>query len=175
VDRREREAILGEHAPRPATALEERQARRLEADLAGSPLRGRPLPSRLRNFRPAIESYVAGLHGPPAHVRRLAEIETLTAEHEDRLRARWEELAATRPDPVEFARQWHAVSRRWNFGDVNELIDRHNRFYPTEARLPMDPRTGDFVLVGGRPFRRRLLDAGWILERLPAARETLAA
>jgi hypothetical protein len=26
---------------------------------------------------------------------------------------------------------------------VNELIDRHNRFYPAESRLPMDPRTRD--------------------------------
>lgn len=175
MDRRERERILGEHAPRPASPVEERAARRLEDDLRGSPLRGRPLPSRLRNFRPAIESYVAGLHGPPAHVRRLAEIEALTEEHEQRLRARRDELAASAPDPTAFARAWREVARRWNFGDVNELIDRHNRFYPTEARLPMDPRTGDFVLVGGRPYRRRLLDERWILERLPAVPRPVAA
>ena len=32
----------------------------------------------------------------------------------------------------------------------------------------MDPRTRDFVKVGGRSYRREPLDAAWILERFPA-------
>jgi len=56
---------------------------------------------------------------------------------------------------------------------VNELIRQHNLWYPAEAKLPMDPRTRDFVLVGGRPYRRRPLDASWVLERFPA--EAIAA
>jgi hypothetical protein len=32
----------------------------------------------------------------------------------------------------------------------------------------MDPKTRDFVRVGGRPYRRESLDAGWILTRFPA-------
>ena len=31
----------------------------------------------------------------------------------------------------------------------------------------MDPRSGDFALVGGKPYRRAKLDAGWVLERFP--------
>ena len=31
----------------------------------------------------------------------------------------------------------------------------------------MDPRTRDFVKVGGRPYRREPLDASWILARFP--------
>jgi hypothetical protein len=31
----------------------------------------------------------------------------------------------------------------------------------------MDPKTGDFVLLDGRPYRRRPLDAAWVLERFP--------
>ena len=34
----------------------------------------------------------------------------------------------------------------------------------------MDPRTGDFVLVGGMPYRRPLLDAEWVLRRFPHGR-----
>ena len=53
---------------------------------------------------------------------------------------------------------------------MNDLIARHNRWYPVEARLPMDPRRGDFALVNGRDYRRRrTLDAEWVLERFPAA------
>jgi hypothetical protein len=33
----------------------------------------------------------------------------------------------------------------------------------------MDPKTRDFVRVGGRDYRRDPLDAAWILERFPAA------
>jgi hypothetical protein len=31
----------------------------------------------------------------------------------------------------------------------------------------MNPRTGDFVLVNGRPYTRDPLDARWILQRFP--------
>ena len=63
---------------------------------------------------------------------------------------------------------WRHVAESWSFDEVNDLIDRHNRWYPVEARLPMDPRTGDYVLVNGEPYRRRPLDERWIFERFPA-------
>ena len=50
---------------------------------------------------------------------------------------------------------------------MNDLIERHNRHYPTESRLPMNPRTGDFVLINGRPYTREPIGAEWILERFP--------
>jgi hypothetical protein len=37
-----------------------------------------------------------------------------------------------------------------------------------EARLPMDPKTRDFVTIGGKSYRRDPLDAAWILARFPA-------
>ena len=68
---------------------------------------------------------------------------------------------------MERERRWHAVAERWNFHAVNDLIEKHNRWYPIEARLPMSPRTGDFVLVGGKPYRMEPLDAAWVLGRFP--------
>ena len=55
----------------------------------------------------------------------------------------------------------------WNFYEVNDLIARHNRWYPIEARLPMDPKTGDYALINGEDYRRRPLDPAWVLERFP--------
>ncbi|MDX6449014.1 MAG: hypothetical protein QOD08_1477, partial [Gaiellaceae bacterium] len=40
---------------------------------------------------------------------------------------------------------------------------------PAEARLPMDPRTGDFVRLNGKPYRLEPLDSAWILRRFPAS------
>jgi hypothetical protein len=96
---------------------------------------------------------------------RLREITRLTTAHEERLAVAWKALAATRLTDEAFAAAWRAEVEAWSFDEVNDLIDRHNRFYPAESRLPMDPGTGTHALVGGEDFRRRPLDADWALER----------
>jgi len=168
VHRNDREAILGEWGIRDATVRERAERSVLEQELDGSPLKGKRLERRLRNFRPAVDTYVASLGGPLPYMQRLRQIELETEEHERRLAEAWNELAETcAGDPEAFARRWSARAARWRFDAVNELIARHNRWYPVEARLAMDPRSGDYVLIGGRPYRRRRLDATWILESFP--------
>lgn len=168
MHRKERERILGEWGVRDPSPRERAAATQLDVDLDGSPLRGKPLHGRLRNFRPAVDRYVASLGGPLAYMQRLRQIELETEQHERNLAEAWRQLAeACAGDGRTFSRRWRSVAERWSFTSVNELIDRHNRWYPAEARLAMDPRSGDFVLVGGRPYRRRPLDAAWVLERFP--------
>jgi hypothetical protein len=168
MDRHEREQILGEWAPREATVREGVENALLERDLEGSPLVGQPLPRRLRNFRPAVDTYVLSRGGPAPYMRRLRQIEKETDEHERRLEHAWRALAARcRDDATAFARRWRRFAERYSFDAVNDLIDRHNRYYPAEARLPMDPRSGDFALVGGKPYGRARLDSSWVLERFP--------
>jgi hypothetical protein len=107
---------------------------------------------------------------------RLREIHAETRAHEEALAAAWRALAEEcGGDEGAFARRWVRTARSWNFVAVNELIRRHNRFYPAEARLPMDPRTRDFVLVNGEPYRIAPLDVEWILERFPAGRGSARA
>lgn len=106
--------------------------------------------------------------GAPAWSRRLKRIETLTEALEQELEASWRQLAAeTRRDPTAFEAAWRRRAEEQDFDQVNELIRRHNLYFPIEARLPMDVRTGDFVRPGGRDYRRAPLDAAWILERFP--------
>ena len=100
-------------------------------------------------------------------MRRLRHIEEATRRHEGALAERRAELAAS-TSPASFPEAWRAEAAAWSFEDVNRLIRQHNRWYPVEAQLPMDPRTGDYALVGGRPYTRQLLDAAWALERCPA-------
>ena len=106
-------------------------------------------------------------------MRRLRAIESAIELHEQQLAEAWDELRAEYgEDPERFEREWRALAERWDFGDVNDLIERHNRHYPAESRLPMNPRTGDFVLINGRPYTREPLDAAWILTRFPADGQT---
>jgi hypothetical protein len=166
VERREREAILKQGVTRPETPRDRREREALDEDLRGNPLAGAPLRRRARNFRPDADAQIAALGGPLAWMRRLRAIEVAIQLHEDRLGEVWHELQADHGAERErFASEWRDVAARWDFSEVNDLIERHNRHYPTESRLPMNPRTGDFVLINGRPYTREPLDAAWILSR----------
>lgn len=164
--------IMGHGATRPETPQERRERDTLEADLASSPVRGRPLPTRLRNFRPDPESGIRALGGPAAWMRRLRAIEDALGQHERQLGDAWRALAEAVEDPAEFATAWRELADTWSFASVNELIERHNRNFPAEARLAMDPRTRDFVRINGRSYLREPLDADWILARFPADHAT---
>lgn len=153
---------------RAETPRERNEREALEEDLKGNPLAGGPVRRRLRNFRPDASAAIAALGGPTAWMRRLRAIELAIAEHERALAEARDELRAeTDGDEQRFAGEWRALAARWDFGEVNDLIERHNRNFPAESRLPMNPRTGDFVLVNGRPYTREPLDADWILIRFP--------
>jgi hypothetical protein len=170
VDPRELKEIMAQGAIRPETARDREERRVLEADLAESPVTGKPLRQRYRNFRPDADAAVRALSGPPIWMRRLRAIEDELERNEAELDAAWRGLAETTRDDAEFARLWRVLADGWSFARVNELIARHNRNFPAEARLPMDPKTRDFVKVNGKPYTREPLDARWILERFPAER-----
>jgi hypothetical protein len=168
VERRERETIMRQGVRRPETPRDRSEREALEEDLKGNPLAGEPIRQRLRNFRPDASAAISALAGPTAWMRRLRAIELASDAHELALAEAWlglrEEVGG---DPAEFGEEWQGLAERWDFRDVNDLIERHNRHYPAESRLPMNPRTGDFVLINGRPYTREPLDAAWILERFP--------
>jgi hypothetical protein len=166
MDRKEREAILGEWGVREENTLERAARDRLERDLEGSPLVGKPLRRRL-SLRPGADGYLLSLGGPLPYMQRLRAIDAEMAAHERALEAAWRELATSTSDPDAFARRWRRRVDRWSFDGVNDLIEKHNRYYPIEARLPMDVRSGDFALVNGERYERRPLDADWALELFP--------
>jgi hypothetical protein len=157
-------------ATRAETPRERREREALEADLESSPVRGTPIRQRVRNFRPDAESAVRALGGPRVWMRRLRAIEDGVEQHDRQLSGAWRTLAENL-DPAEFAAAWRELAGNWSFAELNELIERHNRNFPAEARLAMDPRTRDFVRLNGRSYERELLDARWILERFPPDRE----
>ena len=142
----------------PETPRQRRDREGLEQDLIDNPAAGRPLRLRLRNFTSDSSSYLASLGGPLPYMTRLREISALMLRLEQELAEAYELLDGA---------AWTEYAKRMDFGELNDLIDRHNRWYPIEARLPMDPKTGDYVLVNGQHYSKRPLDARWVLERFP--------
>ena len=168
MDERERKSILGQWGVREENARERLERLALERELEGAPYRHRRIRPRPHHFHRSPESYVASLGGPLPYMIRLREIEEGTHVHEQELERSWHDLAAECGDDWRrFSRRWRRLAERWDFGEINDLIERHNRFYPAEARLPMDIRTRDYALVNGEPYRRRPLDVDWVLERFP--------
>jgi hypothetical protein len=103
-------------------------------------------------------------------MERLREIHDEYAVHRLQLEHRYRQLASDCGDDGDlFAERWRSIAARWNFDHVNELIRQHNDYYPIEAQLAVDPRTGDYVTLGGRPYWREPLDADWVLELFPPA------
>jgi hypothetical protein len=159
--KRRPEDVIGEWGVRDVTPPSLAEREKLLEEVEVNPLTGRPLKRRIRRFRPEADRYLASLGGPLPYMQRLRRIDEAVAEHAVRLAGAYAERG---DDPA----RWRRIAGRWDFGEVNDLIELHNRWYPIEARLAMDPRTRDYVKVGGRSYRREPLDARWILDRYPA-------
>jgi hypothetical protein len=139
-----------------------------DKEVGVNPLVGEPLPERTRLGRVDLERYLPALGGPLPYMQRLRRIDDEIEGHERALAQTWQEVAAEhRGDPAGFRTRWARIAADWSFDEVNELIRRHNAYYPAEARLPMDPRSGDYVPVLGRSYKRQRLGRRWILERFP--------
>jgi hypothetical protein len=126
---------------------------------------GKPLSERTLQRQRTVESYLRG-EAIPRYMQRAAEIERGLRDHRERLgrvhRRLREECA-----PAAFAAAWEERVRSWDFEPLNALIRQHNEWYPVERDLPMDPRTGDYVLVHGRSHRRELVGPEWALAEFP--------
>ena len=172
----ERDLIMRQQVTLPQTPEERRQLAGLDEDLRSVSLTGKPLALRLRNFVSTAEGYLASAGGPLPYMLRLREIERQTAAHETALAGAWHTLAADSQDEgSDFGAAWTSAAQAWRFDELNDLIERHNHWYPVESRLPMDPRTGDFVPVNGRDYRLQSLGVEWVLERFPALRDRALA
>jgi hypothetical protein len=95
-----------------------------------------------RNFTLSIEDRLrAYAQGVPGYIRRRRRIEDLEA----KLLAKIAEAAV----PAEVAASPGVTE---DLARLNDLIARHNRYYPIEANLPIDVRTGR-LLERGAPWR----------------------
>jgi hypothetical protein len=111
----------------------------------------------LRNFTLTNAERVRALGGPAAYMRRRRSIEDLAAAMVADIRAARARLAAQMLES-RGERDDDAIDEALladpprTFVRLVELIEAHNRYYPIEANLPIDPRTGELV-EHGRPYR----------------------
>jgi hypothetical protein len=93
-------------------------------------------------FRTTVDERVrAYTQGVPSYMRRRRRIEDLEA--------RLVGLIRVAEEPGEAAA---SVAFAEELALLNDLISRHNRYYPIEANLPIEVRTGR-LLQRGRPWQ----------------------
>ena len=140
----------------------------LEGTLVDESGIGKPLSHRAATTPRTVEAYLkAGVR--PRWMERVIEIDQGIAAEKRRLERAYRTLRhECAGDRAAFAPRWLERVHAWRFDELNELIEQHNEWYPVERRLPMNPRTGDYVPVGGRSYRRPVLGPEWVLEQFPA-------
>jgi hypothetical protein len=152
---------MNESVPRSPV---EREIAKRTVDAGGA---GKPLSRRARHTRRTVEAYLAA-GVMPRYMERLREIDGQTRQLALRLersyRSLWRESAG---DRELFARRWAKRAHAWPLDHLNALIREHNEWYPIETALPLDPRTGDYVRIRGRSYRRTPLGPEWVLRRFP--------
>ena len=133
--------------------------------------KGRPLSDRARQSRRSVENYLKG-GVRPRWMERVGDIDGGIARERRMLADAYERLRDTcARDGGSFAERWHELAQAWPFpADLLELIEQHNEWYPIERDLPINPRTGEYVRVGGRSYRRPQLGPEWVLEQFPVRR-----
>ena len=127
--------------------------------------KGKPLSSRASQTQRSIEAYLkAGVR--PRWMERVGDIDAGIARERRRLARAYRALQGEcAGDRRVFAARWRECARSWDFEELNVLIEQHNAWYPIERDLPLNPRTGDYVRVGGRSYERPLLGEHWVLEQ----------
>lgn len=104
-------------------------------------------------FRLTTEERVRAASGVPAFIRRRRRIEDLQQALDLELSQLLKEARLEAGDDELLAQQlFETRARELDLRLLNDLIDRHNRFYPIEANLPIDVRTGR-LMSGGKPWK----------------------
>jgi hypothetical protein len=141
--------------------------RRVARSLDGEDRHGRPISTEELHRERTVENYLRGAV-MPRWMERLRDIEAGTRRHRSALQRDYDWLREQHAgDPEAFAAAWRELVQRRSFEDVNDLIRDHNEWYPVERQLPMDPRTGEYVLIAGRPYTREELTQAWALAQFP--------
>lgn len=111
--------------------------------------------SPARNFTLSVEDRLRAMAGGPrAYMRRRRRIEDLQSEIV-------QDIVALGDFDVDRIPQ--RILKK--IGVLNDLIDRHNRYFPIEANLPIDPRTGAMLELG-HPWKPMTKVAVWEFCRL---------
>lgn len=108
------------------------------------------------------------MFGPPHYATRARRIENITQKLMEDLAIEYASmLNIFGEDPEVFAQQWKKLISSLELDELNDLIDKHNAYYPMEANLQIDPVSGA-PLIGSVPWKpTERISVEGLLKRFP--------
>lgn len=129
---------------------------------------GKPLNIVSVNFTVPLEKTIMSYAGIPEYMQRAKLVEEKIAKIKSDLKLYYDKLKKKEGNNhIKFNRSWKKMLESYNFQEVNELINKHNLFYPQEANLRMDFDTGEYLLGSDIWRKTPLFSVSLILEELP--------
>ncbi len=144
------------------------QAEQSEQAVEGNPLKGGRVHIHTSSFKIGVEEALKALDGPPAWSARLRRIEEWVEYTVAEARQAWARMALDYyGENGGFREAWERYAENVDFKKINALIDRHNKYFPIEANLPCNIKTGK-LMWGGKPFKKmNYFTSQWLLEIFP--------
>jgi hypothetical protein len=103
----------------------------------------------LRNFSLTVDERIRALTiGVPAWAARKRKIEDDEERFVKELVELHDQLSAKRRTTAEIELALLTAAAAIDLSKLNELVKAHNRYYPVEANLPMDRKTGSYLVFG---------------------------
>lgn len=110
----------------------------------------------------SLADRIRAAQGPPAYMVRLRRIEDMETAFLRELRLVYGQALAQLGDPKKAEERLVYRARLFDLTKLNDLIEKHNLYYPVEANLPSDVRSLA-IMDGQEPWRPR---PKWTVEEL---------
>ena len=122
-------------------------AKRLESTDIPEDIKGRPLRIPQMVMKIPMEKLVQSMFGPPKYALRARRIEDKTDKLMKEITTEYINMVDRfGKDPEIFAQQWKEYIGSLELKELNDLIERHNMYYPVEANLNIDLKTEGFLI-----------------------------
>ena len=132
-------------------------------------LKGKPLKIPQFNFTISLENKVRSMFGPPHFAVRARRIENAIRQLTEDLSIEYAGMHDKfGDDPEEFAEQWEKLIESLELDELNDLIEKHNTYYPMEANLQISPDSGA-PMIGSVPWKPKAkISAEVLLKQFPS-------
>jgi hypothetical protein len=160
--------IAGRGGRRIDSPRERELAARIDRAIDHIATAGKSLTISASPYPVEVAGYLRAAAGPPAWSRRLARIQQLISELRESL------AIALAEHRIRFSGRSQQLQQSWqrhvaaiDLASINELIDKHNLYYPTEAQLRMQWPNGRYILPQGMQFPMPRLTSAALLQEFP--------
>jgi hypothetical protein len=127
-----------------------------------------PLYVRASPFYLETCDYLKAAAGPPAWSIRLARLHRMIDElRSDLMREQGDMRERHRGSREALSQEWRRYLAGLDLSPINELIEKHNAYYPIEAGLRMQWPSGRYILPGGTEFPMPLVSVESLLAEFP--------